>query len=455
MKFRIIYLALVLIILSNCTKEEETIPPSVNTNANSNANQITQPPIPILSRPELKSINFSEGSPTAAICNTYSDDFGPFQIKRYGFCYSATVTVPTVNDSLLLLQNTLSSPSDFNAVIDGLNPLNEYYIRAFVEMDSQIIYSTSALRVTNLPVGAIRLKPISSPTDLNRREAISFSLNGKGYVGLGLGNADEVLHDLWEYDPVTDKWERKADYPMNRYAASVFVIDSKAYVCGGAFENAANGSVHCHVYDPLLDQWTRMLPMDEAVAGSVGFSIDDKGYIAGGITYDNPECLTNLWMYDPAVNTWSEKASLPIGQCAGTGAVINGKAYVGLGYDENSLFEYNPLLDSWKKLAEYNGLATGDLINFQSNEEIYFGFGFRRFSTNSGNAYEPTNDIFKYNLAEDKWYNILNLMEEDIPNFSEAITFQIEDRLFIGSGAVQVANNNLLPTNNFFEIIIE
>ena len=156
-----------------------------------------------------------------------------------------------------------------------------------------------------------------------------------------------------------------------------------------------------------------MMSMDETLAGSVGFSIDGKGYIAGGITSGFSGCLTNLRMFDPALNIWTEKAPLPVGQCGGTGKVINGKAYVGLGYGENSFFEYDPSLDSWKNLTEYGGQKAGDLINFQSNGELYFGFGFREL--NAGTAVEPTTDLFKYNLAQDKWYKICLLYTSPSP----------------------------------------
>ena len=209
------------------------------------------------------------------------------------------------------------------------------------------------------------------------------------------------------------------------------------------------------MYDPLLDQWERTLAMDESLAGSVGFSIDGKGYVVGGITSGNPNCLYNVWMYDPAINTWSEKASLPIGQCAGTGTVINGKAYVGLGYGKDSFFEYDPSLDSWKQLADYPGIDAGDLVNFKSNEEIYIGFGLTRDEDAVDSTIFPTTDVWKYDLTKDNWFKILKILDEDIPHFSEAVTFQIEDRLFIGSGTVLGANNTLIPTNAFYEIIIE
>ncbi|MBL0184035.1 MAG: hypothetical protein IPP96_17830 [Chitinophagaceae bacterium] len=61
---------------------------------------------------------------------------------------------------------------------------------------------------------------------------------------------------LWEYDPVTNSWQQKADFG------------------GVARQNA------------------------------VGFSIGSKGYIGTG---RNPAYLKDFWEYDPTANNWSQK----------------------------------------------------------------------------------------------------------------------------------------------------
>ncbi|WP_431123596.1 IPT/TIG domain-containing protein [Flagellimonas flava] len=64
-----------------------------------------------------------------------------------------------------------------------------------------------------------------------RSNAVGFELNGKGYIGLGIDEAENRLKDFWEYDPDNDKWVGIADFKGDaRTGASVFVIDGKAYV---------------------------------------------------------------------------------------------------------------------------------------------------------------------------------------------------------------------------------
>ncbi len=69
-----------------------------------------------------------------------------------------------------------------------------------------------------------------------RLAAVSFSINGKGYVGTG--NSQDgvfiVYDDFWEYDPICDTWTRKADFPGGlRHRAIGFSIGGKGYLGTG------------------------------------------------------------------------------------------------------------------------------------------------------------------------------------------------------------------------------
>ncbi|MCH7619136.1 MAG: hypothetical protein IH880_05140, partial [Candidatus Marinimicrobia bacterium] len=85
-----------------------------------------------------------------------------------------------------------------------------------------------------------------------RARAVGFSIDSKGYIGLGTVIA-WAYFDFWEYDPGSDTWSQKADYVGE--------------------ENSA-----------------------------VGFSIGSKGYIGTGFGFGN-----NFWEYDPSGNTWTQK----------------------------------------------------------------------------------------------------------------------------------------------------
>lgn len=64
-----------------------------------------------------------------------------------------------------------------------------------------------------------------------RSSAAGFSINGKGYVGLGIDKNQNALNDFWEYNPNTDSWRRVSDFPgIPRNNPAFFAIESKGYV---------------------------------------------------------------------------------------------------------------------------------------------------------------------------------------------------------------------------------
>lgn len=73
------------------------------------------------------------------------------------------------------------------------------------------------------------------PLDLRRRSAVSFVVDGKGYISSGVG-VSGILADCWEYDPSTDLWTEKNSYEYNmnaRYKANSFTLNAIPYILVG------------------------------------------------------------------------------------------------------------------------------------------------------------------------------------------------------------------------------
>src|SRR5688572_14413081 len=65
----------------------------------------------------------------------------------------------------------------------------------------------------------------------NRSETIGFSIGGKGYMTLGIGND---LDNLWEYDTTLSSWTQKASFIGGSRSETVsFVIGDRAYIGAG------------------------------------------------------------------------------------------------------------------------------------------------------------------------------------------------------------------------------
>src|SRR4029079_13640279 len=92
----------------------------------------------------------------------------------------------------------------------------------------------------------------------NRAYAVGFSIDNKGYAGLGPGAGAQ--NDFWEFDPAVNSWTQKANFP------------------GGT---------------PRY--------------GAIGVSMGTKGYIGTGTSV--AQTFNDFWEWDQATNVWVQKAN--------------------------------------------------------------------------------------------------------------------------------------------------
>ena len=65
-----------------------------------------------------------------------------------------------------------------------------------------------------------------------RSNAVSFVMNGKGYVSCGENGA--ILKDTWEYDFTTDQWTKKTDWEgLERTGAAAFSVKNRGFLLTG------------------------------------------------------------------------------------------------------------------------------------------------------------------------------------------------------------------------------
>src|ERR1041385_948282 len=63
-----------------------------------------------------------------------------------------------------------------------------------------------------------------------RNGAVGFSVQGKGYIGLG-EDGYNLKNDFWEYDTTTNAWTQIANFPAAGRAETVgFSIGNKGYI---------------------------------------------------------------------------------------------------------------------------------------------------------------------------------------------------------------------------------
>lgn len=158
------------------------------------------------------------------------------------------------------------------------------------------------------------------------------------------------------YDPLTNRWEQRADMPTKRGFINVAVVDDKIYVIGG-FILLEQGlglpvdrfSKRIEEYNPKTNTWRRLpdIPMFKYDFSTV--VVDDEIYTIGGYDMDNRHAYLDLVeVYNPIVNRW--RPSLPMLTPKVTvAAVANGTIYLlgGAGNGSKGRNEFSPVVEAF------------------------------------------------------------------------------------------------------------
>ena len=247
---------------------------------------------------------------------------------------------------------------------------------------------------------------------VGRHRAVGISIANKGYMGLGHVNGTGVdisYKDWWQYDPASDTWTQKANFPVNNHGAVSFATSTRGYVGGGS-----SLSNEFYEYNPVTNSWSPIAPCLISPGDTQGFCVNDKGYVyqTNQLAEYNP--LTNSWMmktpapvnfgtwscsfatnssgfiksgtnfyeYKPANDTWIQRASFPGLMTNGSSAFgRDGKGYVTCGYMgslsfvTNEVWEFDPGSNTWNFICEFPGTSRRFPVAFSINGKGYFGTG--------------------------------------------------------------------------------
>lgn len=258
-----------------------------------------------------------------------------------------------------------------------------------------------------------------------RHRAIGLSVGNKGYIGLGHVNGSGIdisYSDWWQFDPASNSWTQKANYPTVNHGAVGFATSTKAYVGGGSY---LNGEFYC--YDPVLNTWTAITSCPISPGDTPAFSVQNKGYVFSG---------SDLYEYTPFTNTWAQKTSCPSFVSAWSSAFSVGtSAFV---KTLSSLYEYKPSTDTWIQRAYFPGLMSGGGGAFECDDKGYFVCGY------SGSLSTVTDEVWEYNPGNNLWKRI-----GEFPGTSRRfpVAFAINDIGYFGTGTNGVNMNDFWSYN--------
>jgi len=260
-----------------------------------------------------------------------------------------------------------------------------------------------------------------------RFSGAAFSIGSRGYVGMGT-TANAYLNDLWEYDPTLNTWTRKADYPNGTLReCTSFVNNNKACVgLGTSPSNNFSRNISLNEYDPATNSWASKanFPLSSTV-NVVGLSANNKGYAITG------DFTNQFYIYDPTLNTWASKNNFPgATRTYASGFVINNELYVGGGVSGFSLtysdlWKYSPATDKWTQLASAFTNSDYPSVAFTLNGKGYRGLYHTSSFKDSG--------FYEYDPSTNKW-----AMKKAFPGIANGyqLAFTVNNRAFVTCGLI-------------------
>lgn len=218
-----------------------------------------------------------------------------------------------------------------------------------------------------------------------RRNAVAFSIGDFGYVGTGITSASSdfgsLLSDFYRYDPSTNSWSAIPNYPggfgNGVYFATGFGVSGKGYVCGGKL--GANYYISDFwEYNPSTNNWTEKSDFPGGVRYQLcSFVVGNSGFVGFGT--DNDMYRNDLWEYKPSADQWIQRSDLPSSERSGVATFsIGDRGFICMGNNGgllDDLWEYNPSEDTWIIRDNYAGSSRKWAIGFALNDRGYVGTG--------------------------------------------------------------------------------
>ena len=288
-----------------------------------------------------------------------------------------------------------------------------------------------------------------------RLAGFGFSIGSKGYIGGGT-DLFNSLKDFWEYDAAGNTWTQKADLGgFSTESTASFVAGNKGYICTGYHRylgapNPANDSrnlTDTWQYDPVLNKWTKKASFPGwSRQGAVGTAIDGKGYIGTGLGVVNfsgqsVNVFFNDWyQYDPLNDTWQRKADFPgVGRWNGAAVAIGPFAYLGIGSNATGNYnadwwQYNAAANTWLQKASFPGIARAAAVALTASGKAFIVSGENKFLSFPANW---LSDSWQYDPVANGWASRAGLHY----GRSSSAGFTINNSIYVGTGYTAPHNN--------------
>ncbi len=390
-------------------------------------------------------------------------------IIQYGHVWSMTNPNPVINPRDTSSYSRLGQwPTDSSGIflteINNLYPNTPFYVRSYiVTIHGDTGYNPVILIDTTLrAVDTWFIAPILPGSIRTGAVGETYYDTDLGYeIGIiaGGNNANEVLNDMWFYDPQTRTWTEKANIPYRATQAVGFVITytkldgneiTKFYYGTGETSPYGYGQTDLwYEYDFSSNTWSQTISQTSypiKISRAVGFSIKKYGYVAFGQT-DNGNTTTTIYRFDPSEADRSNGVPwelMPVldAQYARMDAivfVIDSAAYIGLGQQNatqyfSDLWSFVPNTTTggnWSRKASFPGQPRSQAVAFAIGYNGFVGLGY--------NDTQGFKDFYRYDALGNSWTKITDYKIG--PDFNgeeqavrDAVAIRIGELGLVGTG---------------------
>jgi N-acetylneuraminic acid mutarotase len=239
-----------------------------------------------------------------------------------------------------------------------------------------------------------------------RKDAISFIINNKAYVGTGF-DGTSYYNDFWELDLTTNVWTQKSPFPGEKRSMAVaFTIGNKGYVTTG--KNGSKLLKDTYQYDPITNSWLQKENFPGTPrSGAVAFTIDNYGFVGTG--YDG-FYKNDFYRYDQTTNSWTIRAAFPgVGRHEAVGFSYLQKGFIGLGkgaFPLKDFYHFDSNSNTWTLLA--------NLYSPELSEAVAFTIGSKGYIAGGVQGTTTQNKLYELNLS--------NITENSSPSWVEKAT---------------------------------
>jgi len=262
---------------------------------------------------------------------------------------------------------------------------------------------------TNVPEREVNVRACAAMPS-GRASACACVCEGKAYIFGGRDQKGAYLNDLWEYDPVTDRWKDLGASPMKaRVNATMTSCNGKIYAgLGYSALRAYNDSAYQKdwwEYTPQTGTWKRLSDYPNLYTNAcTSFHLGDKIYALYGFSHGFSQYVC---CYDIPSDRWTvlpDNHSRAYSHTGGRGALLDGIFYYGGGYrttNMNDWFAIEITNDQWTPRASFPGKGREFGACAASKEHIYY-FGGRHFGGDMTGG-EIFDTFMRYSPDQNRW----------------------------------------------------